>query len=251
MLISIEKDGVLYTADLDQPIDISIPLTESIDQVNCFYAPPFQTSPVVAGSFIGSTRQGGALNFLNVKLNPHGNGTHTECVGHIAKEFYTINKTLRKFFNFARLVSVYPVKQENGDRVIQLNQIEDSVKKGEVDSVIIRTLPNSDRKLSMNYSGTNPPFVDVQAIKFLVDMGIKHLLIDLPSIDREEDEGALAGHKAFWKYPESPRLDCTISELIYVPDSIKDGIYLLNLQIAAFEIDVSPSKPILYAVKKK
>jgi hypothetical protein len=29
---------------------------------------------------------------------------------------------------------------------------------------------------------------------------------------------------------------------------VKDGAYLLNLQIASFENDASPSKPILYAV---
>ena len=45
------------------------------------------------------------------------------------------------------------------------------------------------------------------------------------------------------------RLDCTITELIYVPDDIPDGLYLLNLQIASFEIDVSPSKPVLYQIE--
>jgi len=34
-----------------------------------------------------------------------------------------------------------------------------------------------------------------------------------------------------------------------VNNSIKDGLYLLNLQIASFEIDVSPSKPVLYALE--
>jgi hypothetical protein len=34
--------------------------------------------------------------------------------------------------------------------------------------------------------------------------------------------------------------------MFYAPNEIKDGIYLLNLQIAALETDASPSKPILY-----
>jgi arylformamidase len=75
---------------------------------------------------------------------------------------------------------------------------------------------------------------------------VKHLLLDLPSVDREEDGGALAAHKAFWQYPESIRMDATITELIYVPNHVGDGLYLLNLQIASFESDASPSKPILY-----
>jgi hypothetical protein len=85
-------------------------------------------------------------------------------------------------------------------------------------------------------------------------MGIKHLLIDLPSVDREEDGGRLAAHKAFWNVldttnlnPEA-RVDCTITEMIYVNDAILDGSYVLNLQIASFENDASPSKPLLYAL---
>jgi arylformamidase len=34
--------------------------------------------------------------------------------------------------------------------------------------------------------------------------------------------------------------------MIYVPNSIFDGTYLLNIQIASFENDASPSKPVLY-----
>jgi hypothetical protein len=37
--------------------------------------------------------------------------------------------------------------------------------------------------------------------------------------------------------------------MIYVPENIEDGIYLLNIQIASFETDASPSKPILYEIQ--
>ena len=63
---------------------------------------------------------------------------------------------------------------------------------------------------------------------------------------RESDDGLLLAHKAFWKYPDEVRSDCTITELVYIPDAIEDGLFLLNLQIASFDIDVSPSKPVLY-----
>jgi hypothetical protein len=36
----------------------------------------------------------------------------------------------------------------------------------------------------------------------------------------------------------------------FVSDEVKDGTYLLNLQIASFENDASPSKPVLYAILK-
>ena len=58
----------------------------------------------------------------------------------------------------------------------------------------------------------------------------------------------VAAHHAFWRYPRQTRTQCTITELIYVPESIPDGLYLLNLQTASLMVDVSPSKPVLYAL---
>jgi hypothetical protein len=34
-----------------------------------------------------------------------------------------------------------------------------------------------------------------------------------------------------------------------VEDKIKDGHYLLNLQIASFDNDASPSKPVIYKIE--
>jgi len=246
MIIRLTHNHQSYEANLSEPLDISIPLKEGSDSVNCFYAPFMETSPVVAGDFIGSTKRGGPVNFLNVRFNPHGNGTHTECVGHIAQESYSINQHLKHYHFVARLITIYPAKMDNGDRVIQKEQLVENVQAGETAALIIRTMPNDERKLTLNYSGTNPPYLDAEATRYLVDCGVKHLLLDLPSVDREEDGGAILSHKAFWQYPDKIRENCTISELIYVKSEIKDGLYLLNLQIASFEIDVSPSKPVLY-----
>jgi arylformamidase len=247
MKILLEHLATTYEVDLSQPLDISIPLVEQVEQVNCFYAPPYETFPVVAGSFVGSTAEGGLVNFLNIKLNPHGNGTHTECVGHIATEKYSIHKCLTNFHKVAKLHSVYPTMLENGDKVILKSHFETDFDEIEnVDTLVIRTLPNDSGKLTRNYSGTNPTYVHHEAMDYLVNLGIKHLLIDLPSVDRESDEGLLLAHKAFWRYPTDVRSDCTITELVYVSDEIRDGLYFLNLQIASFDIDVSPSKPVLY-----
>ena len=109
----------------------------------------------------------------------------------------------------------------------------------------------------MDYSGTNPPYLSSEAMKFLVEHGVQHLLIDTPSVDREEDDGILAAHHIFWGLDadgntlDESRNKATITELIYVPDEVKDGWYLLNLQIAPLELDASPSKPILYKLNPK
>jgi arylformamidase len=238
-----------YSADLSQPIDLSIRLRAGLGQLNCFWAPPVEYWPVEAGSFIGSTQRGGPVNFFNVKFNPHGNGTHTECVGHIATAPYILGDCLKEHHFLGKLVSIYPQKMDSGDRVIQLEALKSLILPGEAKALIIRTLPNDLGKQTMSYSGTNPPYIHHEALSYLVSCGIEHLLLDLPSVDREEDGGALLGHKAFWQYPEQPRIHCTITELIYVPDQVKDGNYLLNLQTASFDLDVSPSKPVLYPIR--
>jgi kynurenine formamidase len=109
-------------------------------------------------------------------------------------------------------------------------------------------MPNTTDKHSRQYSNTNWTYLKEDAVAFLVKKGIKHLLIDLPSVDREEDGGELRAHKAFWNFNGKLRKDATITEFIYVPNTVDDGEYFLNLQIAPFENDATPSKPILYKV---
>ena len=88
-----------------------------------------------------------------------------------------------------------------------------------------------------------------EAAQYLVNKGVDHLLIDLPSVDREKDGGALLCHKVFWNFDGKLRKHATITELIYVPNTVKDGTYFLNLQVAPFENDASPSRPVLYKIE--
>ncbi len=132
------------------------------------------------------------------------------------------------------------------DLVITSKELENVLPKNPVDCVIIRTLPNSKQKISKNYSNTNPPYIEEKAVSLLNAIGVKHLMIDLPSVDRELDGGKLAFHHAFWEYPKNPQTDKTITELVYIEDIIKDGDYFVNIQIASFENDASPSKILLF-----
>lgn len=253
MLATIEHLKKKFRIDFSKPIDISIPLREGKNTVNAYYAPGFKTEPVKMGNWIGEVKQGAAVNFRNVFFNPHGNGTHTECIGHISREDFTINQCLKEFFFVAELISVKPEKIGN-DLVITKKQVQFLSRKKYLDggAIIIRTFPNSKNKLIRQYSGTNPAYIHHEAISFFVSLGIKHLLVDMPSVDQEEDGGKLLAHRAFWGYnltdKKAKKSPCTITELIYVPDEIGDGAYLLNLQIASFENDAAPSRPVLFKV---
>ena len=89
-------------------------------------------------------------------------------------------------------------------------------------------------------------------MQYIVSLGVEHLLIDTPSVDRLLDEGNLSAHNIFWETNEKAfNLNSqkkTITEMIFVSDNINDGTYLLNLQIPAFVSDAAPSRPILYKV---
>jgi len=248
MIAQITNNQKSFSVDLQQPIDISIPLTSDGNSPTAWYVSPIKIEAVRTDQFTGSVEEGGSVNFRNIEFNPHGNGTHTECVGHISKKVFSVNQVLKKFFFLAELVSIEPEQSENGDAVITLDQVKQAKNNTDSEAFIIRTLPNEPSKLQRQYSNTNPPYIQAKAMKYLIDCGIKHFLIDTPSVDREMDEGVLAAHHSFWEYPETTNLERTITELIFVPSEVKDGLYLLNLQMASFENDASPSKPILYAI---
>lgn len=250
MKIQLDYRGRKYSCDLSHPLDISIPLGD----VRCFGATEFQVSPFKDGNFVGSVEAGAPVNFFDVKLNPHGNGTHTECLGHITENQESINDQLKEFHFMATLVSVPLSAAANGDLVITKELLVDAVINGISEALIIRTLPNSSAKLTTDYSNTNPPYIASDAMEWLVSKNVKHLLLDLPSVDRENDNGALVAHHVFWGVKDQTafdksRKDCTITELIFVPDTIKDGLYFLNIQIPNLRLDAAPSKPILYDLK--
>ena len=238
--------------DLSKPFDVSIPLTNTDENPIAWYIEKPEIGPVIFGDWIGSVQKGASTNFNTISFNPHGHGTHTECVGHITREFYSINQSLKQYFYFAELVTIEPEKHRE-DWVITKNQIENSLQGKTPEAILIRTLPNFKVKKSLNYSNTNPPYLSEEAARYICESNIKHLLIDLPSVDKEKDEGKLLAHKAFWNVKDinnlnsDARLEATITEMIFAADEIKDGSYLLNLQIASFENDASPSKPVLYA----
>lgn len=236
--------------NLSEGIDISLTLSNDEDNPRAWYvkAPSFE--PVREDGWVGTVKEGGAVNFRNIFFNPHGHGTHTECLGHITEEIYSVNDALKKYFFEAQLVSVIPEKRVRGniiDHVITKSVLLPKVAKtANIEALIIRTLPNNIDKKSKNYSSTNPPYISTECLAILKQLGVKHLLVDLPSVDKEKDNGELAFHHGFWEVPKNPQHDKTITEFVYIPNEVEDGFYFLNLQTAPFQNDAAPSRPVLF-----
>jgi kynurenine formamidase len=262
-----QKSGQTHRVDTDHPIDISIPLHFNGEQPNAYDAPPAAARAFEAGRFIGDTRRGGSCNVEEYKLIPHCNGTHTECVGHIALERISIHSVLKNSWIPAALISISPVPGLTCDEVCRpekkaedllltkqaLAQALQNASRDFLEGLIIRTLPNDASKKSCKYGEPPPPYFTVDAMLYINELNVQHLLVDVPSVDRTADEGKMTAHHLYWNVPEeSHKVNAqrrslkTITEMIFVPDEVSDGHFLLNLQIPSFVADAVPSRPMIH-----
>ena len=263
-------NGRVFRVDIGRPRDISIPMQFDGDQPNAYDVEPARARAYEGGGFIGDTRRGGSCNFETVTLNTHCNGTHTECVGHISLDRISVLRVLTDAFLPATLVTITPEPalnssdsyvpaKEDEDRIITVRSLQAQLRDADQDfleAIIIRTSPNSEAKLRRRYSEVPAPFFSIDAVQFLVVSGVRHLLVDIPSLDRAHDQGLLSAHRAYWDVPAGSHdissIDAsarTITELVFVPDDVPDGRCILNLQVAPFASDASPSRPILFPVE--
>ena len=247
----VQSQGKSWQANLNKGVDLSLAIGANPKSASAWYVNPASITPIKGKGFIGSVAAGGSVNFRDITFNPHGNGTHTECLGHVTPKVHDVNKLIRDHHLIAEVKTFKAKKEESSfeagtfDDVIHLNNENCPFQQG-TEALILRTLPNSRDKRFKQYSNSNPPYLSSSSGAYLNACGIKHLLLDLPSVDRELDGGQLINHHAFWGLPENPRYDASITEFIYVPSEALDGLYYLNLQIAPFENDAAPSRPIIY-----
>jgi kynurenine formamidase len=256
LALAVEIGGRRWAVAEDGPgHDISIPLRFNAAQPTFFGAAAASEQPLAAGSFIGDVRQGGSCNCSIHTLVPHCNGTHTECVGHITRERMSVRNLAVHHLSAALLITVEP-QPVGGDKVITLSALQSAVgsrRLADYHALVVRTLPNDESKLTRDYD-TNPPppYFATDAMSWIVEQGVETLVVDLPSIDRAQDGGRLAAHRIFWGVPQggtastlATRAHATITEMAYIPNSVADGPYLLNLQVPPFMSDAAPSRPIL------
>ena len=249
-------------------IDISIPLDFGGRQPYHFGAPPARAKPLEADGFVGDVRAGGSCNCEVLTLVPHCNGTHTECIGHLSRERVSIAGKALAPMMLTALVSVDTVDAARsdetadpapraGDRLVTASAVRNALDDlGELPeapaALVVRTLPNDASKTEQDYTAEPvPPYFSLEALRLMVDRGVQHLLCDLPSIDRSHDDGKLAGHRLFWGLAgqtDRDRENATVTEMIYVPDRVADGLYALSLQLPPFMTDAAPSRPLLYAL---
>ncbi len=263
-----------YAVDLSSCQSIAIPLNFKGEQPNHFDAPAASSIPLTIGNFIGDTLQNSSCNCEQITLVPHCVGTHTESIGHVLNSKNALTDCLDNKLKAATLISVTPCAgnlsneryqpdPSQTDQMITKKELQQKLgpysqlKNNEfLQSLIIRTLPNAEAKQFLKY-GTKcqPPFLSNDAMEFIFSVGVEHLLVDIPSVDRIYDDGLLSNHRIFWNIEpdgktHQPRYHQhkTITEMIFVPQLILDGHYLLDIQHPLWKTDAVPSNPILYPV---
>lgn len=237
----------LWTEDVcwDQPIDLAFPIRDGGTRPQCFGASPPRFDPFTAGNYIGAIESGSPVNFFNIHINPHGTTTHTECYGHIHNGHY-LTECIEKFLYNAYLIDVGVTQRENGDLVVMPGDIEANWP-DDTEALIVRT--PKIKVYDGQFTEKNPVYFHAGTIELVNNKGIEHILVEWPSLDREEDGGKLLAHRAFWLIEGEWQKHKTITELIRLPENIQAGKYVLNLQVLAIDLDVSPSRPVLYAIK--
>lgn len=273
MILTAEILSQKYQVNTDFSWSLAIPLAFNQAQPNHFDAPIAQATSMKAGGFTGDTEQGGSCNVNELSFNPHCNGTHTETIAHICDASAELSLKVADITLPAimpcTLISITPelAQQSNeqytpefmaNDAIISKRALESALSNvvdEHLQALVIRTLPNSIAKCSATYSQAHQPaFFSRDAIYYLNERGVEHLLVDIPSIDRLHDDGLLTCHHLFWQVAEGTHQASanslsrkTITEMAYIDENIEDGLYFLNLQMPAFINDAAPSKPVLYS----
>ncbi len=271
----LDVDGVTLLADLAAGASLARPLEFHGPQLRCFGAAPAQSVPLVLDGFCGRVAQGASCNASVLTLAPHANGTHTEAVGHLTIERVDAWRVIPQRLLAAVLLTVEPRRaSESGEGSLPPPAPEDLLitaaaiarawpapvsERLSARAAVIRTLPNERHRFSDAAQDAAPlpvPFLSREATLALIERGIEHLVLDVPSADRMSDGGALTAHRIFFGLPPgstqlaaSARPDCTLTELAFVGEAIADGWYLLSLQAPAIAGDAVPSRPVLYPLR--
>ena len=249
--------GRRWSAPLDRCVDLSRPLDPARPTI-AFGLPPVEVAPFRAGGFVGDTREGGAVNCALVSLAPHGSGTHTECVGHIIDARTSVSATLRAPLLLGQLVWIaceaigasgerYDAPHAEDARVITRRALEDALDPDAPSDALVIARHGGDQP--SDWTGSNPPYLTSDAACWLAQRGVQHVLLDVPSIDREEDDGLLPNHRHFWAVPlggraltPESRAAATISELLHIPPETPAGAYALFVQLPPLALDAAPSR---------
>lgn len=237
-----------------------------------------------------STRNGNSVNVSCIeRLIPHCHTTHTESIAHISKHLFNHNSSQYNWISKipvimkALMITVNPKRITNtkewlqhqemtctydldNDWVICSESLYLDQESHDIQALIIHCSWTIESRIR-DYSGKNPPYFTPKAMKTIVSMfpKVDHLLVDLPSIEREDSGNQVFNHRIFFRADDplflsldthhdieselkaNQFLNRTITENCYINDlPITKGLFWLNLQLSNMQnCDAVPSRPMI------
>lgn len=258
-----------HDLDLDRAIDLSIPIVAG-RAAYAFSLPDVTRAPFRAGGFTGDVRAGGSVNCPILTFCAHGNGTHTEGVGHIVEDDVSVLDLVPYGPMPACVLTVSTVALgDSEEHTDGTHDAEDRVVSARALAAARRAIaPHPDHLFAVVlrvedargdpariWSDCDPPYFTREAMGLLRDWGTHHFLTELPSLDRENDGGRTPAHHKYFGLPlgmtklEQPPEPRTVTELIVIPDEVPDGVAFVDLQVAPFHADAAPSRPMLFPLR--
>ena len=269
-----------YALEINAPIDLSWPISFGSEDASAFSLPSATTKPVELGTFVGDTNQGGSVNCHTVAVTPHGNGTHTEGIGHLLDTHDAVLPSLTGAFTPALVLTVdvirlaqssdtYDGDSQESDRVISAasiasahSRVLESLRARDIESdafsanaaLIIRTSEPESTDQPPQFSASNPPYFTNEAMDLMASWNPSHLGTDLPSVDREQCGGRTPNHRRYWRLldgytadEQAARRGATITEMVNPRfDAVVDDAYFLQIHAAPWLSDAVLTRPFLY-----
>jgi kynurenine formamidase len=251
--------GLGVATSLARTLDFAAP------HPRAFGAPAATSTALVVGGFNGEVARGASCNCRSVTLVPHCNGTHTESAAHLTLEALPLGDIVPFAPLPALLLSVSPANANQttetadpppqpGDRLITAASIDAAWRAAQSSLapprlLVLRTAGAED--------GEDPAYLTLEAMRLIVARSIEHLVVDLPSVDRSDDQGRLGAHRVFFGLPpgstqlaEARRAHATITEFALIPATCAEGPCAVQLQLAPWTGDAVPSRPIHFALTR-
>jgi arylformamidase len=251
------SERTMPQVDFTGAVPLALDLDFDAPHPRHFGAPPAHSEAFRAGSFEGQVARGASCNCRSVTLIPHCNGTHTESASHLTLEQRPLHAFLPVAPIPALLLTVHPMAAagsgedsqpapQAGDRLVTCAALRGAWAAHAAvrpRALLLRT--------GTDWRDSAPPFLSRQFTAELVARGIEHLVCDLPSVDRLEDDGRLTAHRIFFGLPagsvrlaDAVRPAATITELATFPAALVDGPCAVQIQIPAWSGDAVPSRPL-------
>lgn len=225
--------------------------------------PAATSTPFTAGDFVASVAAGGSVNCDVWSLTVHSAGTHTETALHVVKDGApTIDQ-----IEFAPLIDAvvvnvapvplaatgesYPGEARPEDHVVSADALRTAFDglSVPIDGALVVLTGTLRTDSDAHFSDEIPPYFTTEAMRWIARVARpRHLLVDLPSVDRLWDGGLVANHKEFWGVA-TDHVACperTITEFVRAAPEATTGYAQLQLSVSSWRSDAAPSRVTLH-----